>query len=85
MQLTNDNRFGVTAAPYQYNIASVFRAVESRIPIVVSSNTGPSPIIDQSGRIIASVPNLFTEGVATASLSNRSRTTSQIGNLSVSI
>lgn len=71
VQLTNDNRFGRTAAPYQHNAASVFRAVENRVPIVIASNTGPSQIIDSFGRIVAEVPYLSDEGGTTAALSLR--------------
>ena len=59
VQLINDNWFGYTAAPYQHNIASVFRAVENRIPIVVASNSGPSQLIDSYGRVIKEVSEIF--------------------------
>jgi apolipoprotein N-acyltransferase len=64
VELTNDAWFGRTAAPMQHNIASVLRAVENRVPIVIASNTGPSQIIDPYGRIVASAPDIFREGVA---------------------
>ncbi len=66
VQLTNDNWFGLTAAPWQHNLASVLRAVENRVPVVIASNTGPSQIVDPHGRIRAAVPWLFVEGVAVA-------------------
>lgn len=66
VQLTNDNWFGPSAAPWQHNLASVLRAVENRVPVVIASNTGPSQIVDPHGRIRASVPWLFVEGVAVA-------------------
>jgi apolipoprotein N-acyltransferase len=68
VQLTNDVWFGRTGAPRQHNLASVLRAVENRTPIVIASNTGPSQIVDPYGRVIASVPTLFSEGVATAAI-----------------
>jgi apolipoprotein N-acyltransferase len=68
VQLTNDAWFGRTGAPRQHNLASVLRAVENRTPVVIASNTGPSQIIDPHGRVIASVPTLFTDGIATAHL-----------------
>jgi apolipoprotein N-acyltransferase len=40
------------------------------MPVMISSNTGPSEIIDPYGRIKASVPNLFTEGVAIAEVTS---------------
>jgi apolipoprotein N-acyltransferase len=65
VQLTNDAWFGRTGAPRQHNLASVLRAVENRTPVVIASNAGPSQIIDPYGRVTASVPTLFSEGVAT--------------------
>ncbi len=62
VQLTNDAWFGRTAAPRQHNIASVLRGVENRVPIVIASNAGPSQIIDPHGRVLASGPDVFTEG-----------------------
>jgi len=66
VQLTNDNWFQRTAAPYQHNLASVLRAVENRVPIVIASNTGPSQIIDKFGHVNASIPGLFVTGIASA-------------------
>jgi apolipoprotein N-acyltransferase len=68
VQLTNDASFGRTAAPFQHNLASVMRAVENRVPVVIASNSGPSQIIDPYGRIVASVPHLFTEGIVSADI-----------------
>jgi len=66
VQLTNDNWFGPTAAPRQHNLASVLRAVENRVPVVIASNTGPSAIIDPYGRVRGAVPGLFVDGLAAA-------------------
>lgn len=66
VQLTNDNWFGPTAAPRQHNLASVLRAVENRVPVVIASNTGPSEIIDPYGRVRGAVPGLFVEGLVVA-------------------
>lgn len=68
VQLTNDAWFGRTGAPRQHNLASVLRAVENRTPVVIASNTGPSQIVDPYGRVMASVPTLFSEGAATATV-----------------
>jgi apolipoprotein N-acyltransferase len=62
VQLTNDNWFGLTSLPLHHTRASIFRAVENRIPVVVANNAGPSMIIDSRGRIQASLPNLFEAG-----------------------
>jgi apolipoprotein N-acyltransferase len=66
--ITNDAWFGDTAAAYQHNQASVFRAVENRVPCVRAANTGISSIIDQKGQILAQVSAMgeetFIDGVA---------------------
>jgi apolipoprotein N-acyltransferase len=68
VQLTNDAWFGRTAASRQHNLASVLRAVENRTPVVIASNTGPSQIIDPYGRVVATVPTLFGEGMTSADI-----------------
>lgn len=55
VNMTNDAWFGKTAAPYQHAQASVFRAVENRVPVVRATNTGLSCFISQTGRITATV------------------------------
>jgi apolipoprotein N-acyltransferase len=66
VQLTNDVWFGRTAAPLQHNLASVLRAVENRVPVVIASNSGPSQVIDTHGRVVASVARLFSAEIVTA-------------------
>jgi len=62
VHLVNDNWFGKTAASRQHNLASIFRAVENGVPVIVASNTGPSSIIDRYGRVVSSLPTLFKQG-----------------------
>lgn len=64
VQLTNDIWFGRTRASAQHNAASLLRAIENRVPVVIASNTGPSQIIDGHGRVQARVVGLFENGVA---------------------
>lgn len=55
VNITNDAWFGKTSAPYQHAQASVFRAVENRVPVVRAANTGFSCFITAEGRVVASV------------------------------
>ena len=68
VQLTDDSWFGHTRASAQHNAASVLRAVENHVPVVIASNAGPSQVIDANGRVRSRVPGLFESGVATASV-----------------
>lgn len=55
VNMTNDAWFGKTSAPYQHAQASVFRAVENRVPVVRATNTGLSCFITAEGRILSTV------------------------------
>ena len=55
VNMSNDAWFGKTTAPYQHAQASVFRAVENRVPVVRATNTGYSCFISAEGRVFSSV------------------------------
>ena len=52
VNLVNDAWLGKKHAPAQHNSASVLRAVENGVPVIVASNWGPSLIIDPKGRTL---------------------------------
>lgn len=66
--VTNDSWFGNSWGPYQHAAQAVFRAVETRRPVVRCANTGISMAIDARGRILDELP-LYTQGVLDISLS----------------
>ena len=51
VNITNDAWFNKTGASRQHLQSSVFRAVENRVPVVRSANTGISCFIDSTGKI----------------------------------
>lgn len=66
VNMTNDAWFGNTCAPYQHLQASIFRAVENRVNVIRSANTGVSCFIDQKGRVVGTVESggkeIFVDG-----------------------
>lgn len=50
--ITNDAWFGPTAAAYQHEQASVFRAIENGVPVVRAANTGVSSVISARGQVL---------------------------------
>ncbi len=54
INITNDAWFGKTSEPYLHLALSVFRAVENRVGLVRSTNTGISAFVDPNGRILES-------------------------------
>lgn len=62
--ITNDAWFGRSSAPYQHLSIAVFRAVETRNPMIRAANTGITAIIDKNGHI-RTMTGLFVEGFRT--------------------
>ena len=62
VNITNDAWFGRSGAPFQHLSMAIFRAVETRIPLIRAANTGISAFIDPCGRIICA-GSLFKEEV----------------------
>jgi apolipoprotein N-acyltransferase len=56
VNLTNNAWFGKTYAPYLHRMLATFRAIENRVYLVRSTNTGLTSIIDPLGREHAPLP-----------------------------
>ncbi len=54
VNITNDAWFGTSYGPWLHGIMAKFRAIESRLQIYRSANTGISMIVDPKGQILAS-------------------------------
>ncbi|MCX5706788.1 MAG: apolipoprotein N-acyltransferase [Candidatus Omnitrophica bacterium] len=70
INITNDAWFGATSEAYQHLAASVFRAVENRVYLLRSANTGISGFVLPTGRVISLVEdnssrNMFITGYKT--------------------
>ena len=63
--ITNDGWYLDTAAPYQHFIVNIFRAAETRRPVLRAANNGISAVIDPWGRVLAK-KGLNESGVVTA-------------------
>lgn len=56
MNMTNDAWYGDTGGPYQHLEMSKWRAIEFRVPLVRSANTGISAVIDATGNELGRLP-----------------------------
>ena len=63
VNVTNDAWFGLTSAPYQHLSLAAMRAVEQKRPILRSTNTGITALIDAYGRVTQAGP-LFVDDTA---------------------
>lgn len=61
VNITNDGWYGFTAGPYQHARMCVMRAIENRIPIARSANSGISMFVDRTGRISNETDQFFTD------------------------
>ncbi len=67
--MTNDGWFGRTSAPFQHFDMARFRAVENRLFLIRSANTGVSGFIDPNGRVLNKT-EIFTTGTINGMVRN---------------
>ncbi len=67
INITNDAWFGRSAAPYQHLAMVRFRAIENRVWLARSANTGISALISPSGTLSRQTP-LFVQDVISGSV-----------------
>ena len=74
INITNDGWYKYSTAPYQHLAASVFRAVENRVFLARSANTGISAFVSPTGKIISRIKDakgkdIFVAGFDTKEIS----------------
>jgi apolipoprotein N-acyltransferase len=56
VNITNDSWFGTTFEPFQHGTMNWARAIETRRPLIRSTNTGQSSVILQDGKVLVRSP-----------------------------
>lgn len=67
VNITNDSWFGTNFEPFQHGTMNWARALETRIPLIRSTNTGQSSVILQDGKVVLTSP-LQQEWYGTATI-----------------
>lgn len=65
VNITNDQWFGDSAAPYQHFDMNILRCIENRISMVRAANTGISGQIDSYGLVVERTPTFVTTSLVT--------------------
>jgi apolipoprotein N-acyltransferase len=63
VNITNDEWFGDSAAPYQHFEMNVLRCIENGTGMARAANTGISAILDPYGRVVAHTPTFIKTGL----------------------
>lgn len=61
VNITNDQWFGDSAAPYQHFNFNVLRCIENRVAMARAANTGISGVIDPYGRVQVATPTFTAD------------------------
>lgn len=64
VNITNDAWFGTSYGPWLHGVMAKFRAIESRIQIYRSANTGISMIVDPMGRVLSQTELFSIENIS---------------------
>jgi len=62
INLTNDSWSKTRSSEFQHYVASLFRAVENRVYLVRSTNSGVTAVVDPTGQTVAGPLPYFSEG-----------------------